>query len=256
MRCLKLIILPLIITSLIAGTASLDMKMNGKIALRTFVLFCVTSLFSSILGTTLVLMIRPGDSSILENDQNMSMLYDSNKTTTSLLDSLLDLGRNIIADNLFIATFQSTETIYVPDRNNLSEMTRKIGYRSGTNTLGLVFFCAFFGTAVGIIGEQGKIITQFFQAVFEVIMKLVVGVMWFTPICICSIIASKILDVTDIGHVITQLGWFIVTVVLGLAIYHFGVMQIMYFMVLRKNPFPFYCKLLHPMLTAGACAST
>lgn len=205
MRCLKLIILPLIVTSLIAGTASFDINLFGKIAIRTFVLFCVTSLFNAIMGTMLVLMIRPGDSSYMRDVHNSSkeMLVSSSKDI-NLLDSLQDLGRNIIADNLFLATFQSTQTVYISDSNNSSDMLRKISYRSGTNTLGLVFFCACFGTAVGMIGEKGRIITQFFQAVFEVVMKLVVGVMWLTPICVCSIITGKILDVSDVGHVMTH----------------------------------------------------
>lgn len=256
MRCLKLIILPLIVTSLIAGTASLNMNMNGKIALRTFVLFCSTSIFNSIMGTLLVILIRPGDMSHKESANNTTVIASSS-TNTNLLDSLLDLGRNIIPDNLFQATFQSTQTFYVPDDGSISgELTRKITYRAGTNTLGLVFFCAFFGIAVGMIGQKGKIITDFFQAVFEVIMKLVVGVMWLTPVCVCSIITGKILDVADIQHVLAQLGWFVITVAIGLTIYQFIVMQLLYLVVLKKNPYTFYCQLLHPMLTAAACAST
>lgn len=248
MRCLKLIILPLIVTSLIAGTASLNMNMNGRIALRTFVLFCSTSIFNSIMGTLLVILIRPGDFNHKDESTNATIL--TNPSSSNLLDSLLDLGRNIIPDNLFQATFQSTQTFYN------GQLTRKINYRSGTNTLGLVFFCAFFGIAVGMVGEKGKIITDFFQAVFEVIMKLVIGVMWLTPICVCSIITGKILDVADIEHVLTQLGWFVITVAIGLAIYQFVVMQLLYLIVLKQNPYSFYCKLLHPMLTAAACAST
>lgn len=253
MRCLKLIILPLIVTSLIAGTASLNMNMNGKIALRTFVLFCSTSIFNSIMGTLLVLLIRPGHFNHKDIDANVTVLSNPSKNT-NLMDSLLDLGRNVIPDNLFQATFQSTQTFY--ENNETGDVIRKINYRSGTNTLGLVFFCAFFGIAVGMIGERGKIITDFFQAVFEVIMKLVIGVMWLTPICVCSIITGKILDVADIEHVLTQLGWFVITVAIGLAIYQFVVMQLLYLVVLKQNPFTFYGKLLHPMLTAAACAST
>lgn len=40
---------------------------------------------------------------------------------------------------------------------------------------------------------------DFFQAIFEVIMKMVTGVMWFTPIGVSSIIAGKILGVDDVS---------------------------------------------------------
>merc|ERR1719270_2346469 len=61
MRLLKLMILPLIIASLITGSASLNAKMNGMVALRTIVYFLVTSLISALVGLVLVLWIHPGN---------------------------------------------------------------------------------------------------------------------------------------------------------------------------------------------------
>ena len=61
MRLLKLMILPLIIASLITGSASLNAKMNGMIALRTIVYFTVTSLISACVGLVLVIAIHPGN---------------------------------------------------------------------------------------------------------------------------------------------------------------------------------------------------
>ena len=52
-------------------------------------------------------------------------------------------------------------------------------YRSGTNTLGIVFFCLVFGTFLGTLGEKGQIVIDFFKAVFEVIMRMVSTVMWW-----------------------------------------------------------------------------
>lgn len=88
MRILKLMILPLVISSLIAGSASLNARMNGKIALRTLVYFASTSFFNAILGICLVVLIHPGDPG-MHNTYNR--VADSK--TANLLDSLLDLGR-------------------------------------------------------------------------------------------------------------------------------------------------------------------
>lgn len=57
------------------------------------------------------------------------------------------------------------------------ELTRVTQYRSGTNTLGIVFFCLVFGTFLGTLGEKGQIVIDFFKAVFEVIMRMVSTVM-------------------------------------------------------------------------------
>ena len=66
------------------------------------------------------------------------------------------------------------DTEFVQD----GELIRVIQYRSGTNTLGIVFFCLVFGTFLGTLGEKGHIVVDFFKAVFEVIMRMVSTVMW------------------------------------------------------------------------------
>lgn len=90
MRLLKLLILPLIISSLISGSASLNARMNGRIALRTLVYFVITSLFNALLGICLVLLIQPGAE---EMDKHAFRSTVGSGKTTNLLDSLLDLGR-------------------------------------------------------------------------------------------------------------------------------------------------------------------
>lgn len=89
MRLLKLMILPLVIASLITGSASINAKINGKIALRTLSYFALTSLFNAILGTCLVLLIHPGDPGFNSNDSKMPTITKS----LSLMDSVLDIGR-------------------------------------------------------------------------------------------------------------------------------------------------------------------
>jgi solute carrier family 1 (glial high affinity glutamate transporter), member 2 len=88
MRILKLMILPLVIASLITGSASINAKMNGKIALRTFVYFASTSMFNAVLGVSLALLIHPGDP-----DLHSSADTAGNTKSLSLMDSILDLGR-------------------------------------------------------------------------------------------------------------------------------------------------------------------
>ncbi|XP_020800811.1 excitatory amino acid transporter isoform X1 [Drosophila serrata] len=281
MRVLKLMILPLVISSLIAGSASLNAKMNGKIALRTLVYFASTSFFNAALGIALVLLIHPGNPDLHNADDR-----STDRRAVNLLDSLLDLGRNVFPDNLFQASIQQAHTVYLPkpsilhafnetmndtlnsggggveaqrQAEELGEdvvLVRDVQYRSGTNTLGIVFFCLVFGTFLGTIGQKGQVVVDFFAAIFEVIMKMVTCVMWLTPVGISSVIAGKILSVDDLGLVMAQLMWFIITVAIGVFLYQFVVMQAIYFVVVRRNPFKFYAGLIQAMLTAFATAST
>jgi solute carrier family 1 (glial high affinity glutamate transporter), member 2 len=186
-------------------------------------------------------------------------------------------------DNIFQAAFQSAYTSYVPkvqtlDLNDTEEMSQKflsvnanppnpqlreqqelirvIQYRSGTNTLGIVFFCLIFGTILGTIGEKGQVVVNFFSAVFEVIMKMVIlTCLWLSPFGISSVIAGKILDVENLSLIISQLLMFIITVALGVFIYQLIVLQIIYFAIVRKNPYKFYAGLFQPMLYSFATAS-
>lgn len=186
---------------------------------------------------------------------------------------------NVFPDNLFQAAFQQAHTVYEPntglfalnDTGNDTDPTggdpssgsaiepaliRSVQYRPGTNTLGIVFFCLVFGTLLGTIGGKGQVVIDFFSAVFEVVMRMVTCVMWLTPVGISSVIAGKILGVHDLALVMAQLMWFIITIAVGVFFYQLVVMQLIYLVVLRKNPFKFYWGLVHPMLTAFATAST
>lgn len=88
MRILKLLILPLIISSLIAGSASLNARLNGRIALRTLIYFLVTSVINAVLGVALATLIHPGDPGL--KNSKVEVLI---KRSSSVLDSILDLGR-------------------------------------------------------------------------------------------------------------------------------------------------------------------
>lgn len=283
MRLLKLMILPLVIASLIAGTSRLNARVNGRIALRTLTYFALTSLLNAMLGIVLVLAIHPGDPLSFGGDEGPPL--DSRDTRdprdrAQVMDGLLDLGRNLFADNLFQAAFQQVHTVYVPKEEPQTtsptasttaaypavaaltgssgsvEMKRVLQYRDGTNTLGIIFFCLLFGTVLSTMGSKGKVVVDFFCTIYEVIMKMVSGIMWLTPVGVCSVICGKILAVEDLAVVMAQLAWFILTVVVGVLLYQLVIMQLIYYVFLRKNPFRFYASLFQSNLTAFATAST
>ncbi|XP_013149067.1 PREDICTED: putative sodium-dependent excitatory amino acid transporter glt-6 [Papilio polytes] len=258
MRLLKLMILPLIIASLIAGSASLNAKMSGKIAVRTLLYFILTSLFNAFLGILLAVLIHPGKPELRDTTNGTP-----DKRDHRILDSFFDIGRNIFPDNIVQATFQQSHTVYRPalvasnltGNDTVPTLVRVVSERAGTNTLGLVFFCLVFGSVLGSLGPKGQVVINFFQAIFEVTMKMVTAVMWFTPVGVSSIIAGKILGVSDVVQMLSQLAWFIMTVTIGVFLYQLVIMQLIYFSFLRRNPYKFYFGLSHAMLTAAATAS-
>ena len=82
--------------------------------------------------------------------------------------------------------------------------------RNGTNTLGIIFFCLAFGTVLGSLGAKAAGVIEFFSVVDECIMRMVSIIMWLSPVGISSVITAKILSVPNLAVVMSQLGLFIV----------------------------------------------
>ena len=85
-RLLKLLIIPLIITSIVTAVASLDTKTTGKIGRRTFIYFFLTTFIAVIVGIILVVSIRPGDTAVQSGNEEATHVSDP-------LISILDLVR-------------------------------------------------------------------------------------------------------------------------------------------------------------------
>ncbi|XP_063971550.1 excitatory amino acid transporter 2-like, partial [Lytechinus pictus] len=68
MNMLKMMIVPLIVSSLINSLASLDSAMSGKLGLRAVCYYMLTTFIAVILGIVLVVSIQPGNRGGAEKD--------------------------------------------------------------------------------------------------------------------------------------------------------------------------------------------
>lgn len=76
-----------------------------------------------------------------------------------------------------------------------------------------------------------------------------------TPICVASIISSKIALVPDLWKTLEQLGLFIVISISGFLLYQLVIAQAIYFLIVRKNPFKYYVGIMPAIMTGFATAS-
>nr|prf neuronal Glu transporter EAAC1 [Rattus norvegicus] len=268
MRMLKLVILPLIISSMITGVAALDSNVSGKIGLRA-VVYYFTTVIAVILGIVLVVSIKPGVT------QKVNEINRTGKTPeVSTVDAMLDLIRNM-PENLVQACFQQyktkreevkpasdpggnqTEVSVTTAMTTMSENKTKekiVGlYSDGINVLGLIIFCLVFGLVIGKMGEKGQILVDFFNALSDATMKVQI-IMCYMPIGILFLIAGKIIEVED-WEIFRKLGLYMATVLSGLAI-HSLVLPLIYFIVVRKNPFRFALGMAQALLTALMISSS
>ncbi|XP_047192960.1 solute carrier family 1 member 7b [Scophthalmus maximus] len=100
MRMLKMLILPLVVSSLMSGLAALDAKCSSRLGLITVSYYLWTTFVAVIVGIIMVSIIHPGGAAQKEDSE------DSGKAIMSSADALLDLIRNMFPSNLVQATFQ------------------------------------------------------------------------------------------------------------------------------------------------------
>lgn len=77
----------------------------------------------------------------------------------------------------------------------------------------------------------------------------------YSPVGIIFLIASKLVEMEDLGTMFEQLAYYMVTVLSGLFIHAFIVLPIIYFVFTRKNPFTFMAGMIKAILTAWGTAS-
>uniref|UniRef100_A0A452F5D1 Amino acid transporter n=1 Tax=Capra hircus TaxID=9925 RepID=A0A452F5D1_CAPHI len=267
MRMLKLVILPLIVSSMITGVATLDSNVSGKIGLRAVVYYFCTTLIAVILGIVLVVSIKPGvTQKVNEIDRT------GNTPEVSTVDAMLDLIRwyKTTREEVKLSeepgTNRTEASVTVIMTTNKTKEYKVVGmYSDGINVLGLIVFCLVFGIVIGKMGERGQILVDFFNALSDATMKIVqiiikylmteVCLFFYMPIGILFLIAGKIIEVED-WEIFRKLGLYMATVLSGLAIHSIVILPLIYFIIVRKNPFQFAMGMAQALLTALMISSS
>uniref|UniRef100_A0A3Q3H1E7 Amino acid transporter n=1 Tax=Kryptolebias marmoratus TaxID=37003 RepID=A0A3Q3H1E7_KRYMA len=106
MRILKMMVLPLVISSLITGGFFSLAKTYGRIGLRAFSYYMVTTVIATFTGIALAVSIKPGKSS-----RQTSEPSGGKSQTVQSVDSFLDLIRNMLPSNLVEACFKKVRSM-------------------------------------------------------------------------------------------------------------------------------------------------
>ncbi|XP_008145766.2 neutral amino acid transporter A [Eptesicus fuscus] len=263
LRMLRMIILPLVVCSLVSGAASLDTSSLGRLGGIAIAYFGLTTLGASALAVALAFIIKPGSDAQTLKSSDLG-LEDSGTPLVpkETVDSFLDLARNLFPSNLVVATFKTYETNYKMEPHNMSNgniTLEKIPVGTEIermNILGLVLFALVLGVALRKLGSEGEELIRLFNAFNEVTMVLVSWIMWYVPVGIMFLVGSKIVEMKDIIRLVTRLGKYIFTSILGHFIHGGIVLPLVYFVFTQKNPFKFLLGLLTPFATAFATCSS
>ncbi|KAK0401383.1 hypothetical protein QR680_015752 [Steinernema hermaphroditum] len=267
MQIVEMMILPMIVSSVISALAQIRPRDAGRIGMVTVVYYMTTTFLATFTGIILVSSINPGDPALVHSLGEGTL----DDTPLSTLDNFLDQIRNMFPENIIQATFQQVQTSYIPAKPrvhrisngsvvyNATEnvpMKRILVYENEVNVLGLIVFCTGFGVILSVLGDQAKLMINFFIVLDAIIMRWISALMWCYPIGILSLVCKNIVDIDNLSETAQALAMYVVTVICGLMIHSLLTLPLLYFCVTRHSPFNFMTGMLQALATAFGTASS
>lgn len=189
---LVMIVVPLVMASLIVGTASLgDLRKLGRIGVKTVTFYLVATALAVGLGLLAAETLNPGVG--LDDEVKARMLSDFAGVTAQQLERLGE--RPSIADLL----------VRIIPRNPFQAMVE-------TNFLQIIFFAILFGISLTILTEgRRKPVLDFLNGVNDAMIVLVKLVMRVAPIGVFALIAAVAAQF-GYGVLITLLKYVVITI--------------------------------------------
>lgn len=237
-RALKMIVVPLIVSSLICGVTNIQNgKSLGRIGGKTLLYYMITSLLALITGLLLVNIFKPGvgRNIPLPGTENFQI------EEKPIIDTLI----NIIPENVFQAMYHA-------------------------DMLALILFSILFGIFITRLETSKKqLLTDVFDSVFEVMMKLTLFVIRFAPIGVMGIVAevihNQLIEMDNLSaqygvEILAEMGrgllGFSLVVIGGLAFHFLVTLPLMLLIISKTNPIHHYKAMLTVLLTAFSTASS
>ena len=227
-RPLKLLIIPLIFFSVISGITRIgDPSKLGVVGDATLIYYLATMFMAVSLGTVLVTWISPGilPQEVQETLRQTAGSFSAGETATRSLGSA---WMNILYQLVPV--------------NILDDMVK-------VRPLGIIVFAIAFGLALAAGGDKTKTARDLCNACFEGLMILVRWVIWLTPIGVFFLVAWTV-EKIGFNSIYGPLGWYMATVLIGLAIHGFIVLPLVLYLFSRKNPFTFMWQMKRALMTA------
>ena len=230
LRALGMIVIPLIFSSLIVGMSSLGRSMDlGRIAGKTFLFYLGTTALAAIVGLILVNIVKPGVGADLNLTTEVAALP---VTQISFVDQLV----NIIPKNLF---------------EDLAK----------GNLLPIVFFAIFFGFFITQTGDKTRqILGDFFNSAFDVIMKMTMFIIKFTPFGVFAIVANVVAqqagDPKALMNILSGLGIYTGVIWGGCFVHGLILLPLIVYIFTRFNGLKLMKQMSAPLLTAFSTSSS
>jgi DAACS family dicarboxylate/amino acid:cation (Na+ or H+) symporter len=230
LNMLFMTVVPLVFASLAAGVARLGgLASLGRIGAKTFGYFVLTMSLATAIGLALVNTIRPGEG--LPED------------TRARLVEKYQGGKAARPGEFGLQTF-----VNIVPRNPLEAMVKM-------DMLQVIFFALLIGVGLTVIDpERSRLLIQVLDGITDLMVVIIDLAMKIAPygvfLLIFSVTASFGFDL------LRPLGWYVLVVLLGLAIHFFGSFSLLLLTLSRINPLTFFVRVWDVIVTAFSTSSS
>ncbi len=236
MNALKMLIVPLIFSSIISGVSGMgDGGSMGRLGGKTLLYYLSTSLLAILLGLAAVNLLQPG---IIDGVPARDAIGLPEAETRAIAGQLQGQGIGEVV-NILVRM--------VPP--NIVQAAAQ------GQMLGLIFFSLLFGYFMTRIhGEPARLLREFWQGVFAVMMQMTDWVMRFAPVGVFALVA-KVIAGTGLAVFLPLLVFFL-TVLVALAVHMFITLPLLLRLVARVNPVRHFRAMVPALVTAFSTASS
>jgi len=244
LNLLLMLVVPLIFSSLVVGVAGIgDIRKLGRIGAKSFAYCLIISAISVVIGLGLANTIRPGDRINPETKAKLEEKYkgdavkrveDQKKVDEAAKSDspLMSVVKTVVPKNVF---------------NSISG--------ENPNMLHIMFFALIIGIAITLLPTTVSApFVSFNESLFAITSKIIDMIMKFAPFAVACLIFN---NVALFGlDLIFSLGWFVLTVLLGLGLHFFGVYSLSVALLSRISPLEFFSRVRTVILTAFSTSSS
>lgn len=224
-RALKMLIIPLILSSIISGVAGIGTASGlGRLTLKTMSYYIASSLMAIITGLFLVNLLKPG--------VGMGLVATQNGDGVSGVSTFKDTLMNIIPDNVFNALATG-------------------------DMLSVIFFAILMGFFITrLSSEYRDRMTSIFKGFFELMMKITLFVIKFTPLGVFALVAVVVATHSDLMALAGNMGVYMIAVIAALAIHGVVTLPAGLRFIAKANPLLHLRAMRVALLTAFSTSSS
>jgi Na+/H+-dicarboxylate symporter len=227
LRSLKMVIIPLIFSSVVSGVTSMGEGKNlGRLGIKTLGYYMATSTLAIVTGLIVVNLVKPG----------VGVDLGFTKTVEGLAEhagSVKDIFYRLIPENVF-------------------EVMAK------GEILPVIFFAILFGYFITRVKNEYKdSLSNFFNAVFEVMMQITLFIIKFTPLGIFGIVSAEVARNSEqLGEIAGSLAIYSLCVLAGLLFHALVSLPLIVRVLGKAKPFAHLKNMATPLLTAFSTSSS